>query len=181
MSLIERGTLQPATAVALFSRREPMKKFIEIFQGRIDGVGFLHGRGDGFQGLVSIAGDADHDGFIVRNAPGFDQLFCDGDFGATRGFGENTFGAGQQLDAFEDFLIRDAFTPAAGFTDGLNDLIAVGGITDRDGAGDGVGLHWRNEISALMERVDNRGTAARLRRIDFAPGIFDQANLDELF
>src|SRR5690348_9474095 len=37
-----------------FFRREPMKKLIEILQGRIDRVGFLHGRGDGFQSFVTV-------------------------------------------------------------------------------------------------------------------------------
>src|SRR6185503_6876690 len=76
-----------------FSRREPIKKLIEIFQGRIDRVGLVHGRGDGFQGFIAVAGDADYDGFIAWNAPGLDEFFCDGDFGASRGFGENSFGA----------------------------------------------------------------------------------------
>jgi len=49
-----------------------MKKPIEILQGSIDRVGLVHGRGDGFQGFIAVAGDADYDGFIAWNAPGLD-------------------------------------------------------------------------------------------------------------
>ena len=59
----------------------------------------------GFQGFVAIAGDADDDRFVTRNSSLLDQFLGHGDFGAAGGFGEDPFGAREQLDAVENFVV----------------------------------------------------------------------------
>src|SRR5437867_629010 len=68
----------------------------------------------------------------LGNPAALNQLFGDGHLGSASGFSEDPFGSREQLDAFEDFLIRDALTPAAGFAHRLKDIVAVGGIADGD-------------------------------------------------
>src|SRR5947199_8124557 len=111
---------------------EPLIELVEILQSRANSVGLFNALRYGFQRLVAISSDADHDGFVSGNPAALNQFFGDGHLGSASGFSEDPFGSREQLDAFEDFLIRDALTPAAGFAYRLKDIVAVGGIADGD-------------------------------------------------
>src|SRR4029450_9719879 len=137
----------------------------------------LDASGDGFQSLVSVTRNADDDRFITWDPPVFDKFLGDGNLGSASGLREDAFGLSEQLDAAENFLVRDAFAPTARLADRLDDVVAIRRIADGDRAGDGIGLDRTDEVGALVQRVNNRRAAGRLRWINLTHSCFGQPPL----
>ncbi len=95
--------------------------------------------------------------------PWRDELQRHRERGAAGGFGENALGAREQLDRVDDLGIARHVAPSARLAHRAQDVVAVGGISDRDRLGDRVGLDRRYQVGALVQRMDDRRGAGRLR------------------
>src|SRR6266576_6131353 len=65
--------------------------------------------GDGVGGLQAVAGDAHNRCFVLLEAILGDESLLEAGGHAARGFGEDAFGFGKQLDGGDDLGIRDIF------------------------------------------------------------------------
>src|SRR6266508_5153868 len=100
-------------------RLQLMKQLVKILLRCVNRKRLLYASGDGFQSLVSITRNADDDRFVTRDLPIFDKFLGDGNLGSASGLREDAFGLSEQLDAAENFLVRDAFAPTARLADRL--------------------------------------------------------------
>ncbi|GAY12093.1 ComEC/Rec2-related protein [Pseudonocardia sp. N23] len=142
--------------------------------GRGDAVG------DGVERLEAVAGD-EQDGLGVGvDLAGLDELLRGGDGDPTRGLGEHTLGAGEQLDSVAHLVVGDVPDRPAGAAHRVQDVRAVGRVADRQRAGDRVRLHGPDDVVALLERRRHGGAAGRLRTEHLVRGGLDEAELAEL-
>ena len=153
----------------------------EVVDVRADDDRLLDDVGDGVLRLQAVAGDADDDLLVARNAALLDQLLRDGQGDAAGGLGEDAFGLGEQQHRLGDFLVVDVLAPAAGFAHDLDGEVAVGRIADGQRLGDGVRLaHGAMRIQARLEARGDRVAAGRLGAVDLALRLLvEQADLVE--
>src|SRR6266851_8518984 len=113
---------------------------LESVETRGDRFGSRKFGGDGVGGLQAVAGDADDGRFVRLDAILPDELLRDAGGHAARGFGEDAFGFGEELDGGDDLGIGDVLGPAAGLTNLFYREGAVGRIADGERARDRIGL-----------------------------------------
>src|ERR1700674_378052 len=86
---------------------------LEDVEARGDRFGRRECGGDGVGGFQAVTGDADDGSFLWLDAALCDEFLGDAGGHAARGFGENAFGFGKQLDGGDDLGIGDVLGPAA--------------------------------------------------------------------
>src|SRR5262245_20273709 len=94
-------------------RRELVVKRVEFLQARVDDMWTGDAGGDRLERLVPVAGDADDDRLVARDAAELDQLLGHRHGGAASRLGENPFALREQPDAGDDLLVADRLCPAA--------------------------------------------------------------------
>ncbi len=103
-------------------------------EARLDGGReriLLRDRVNGFQAVAGNAGD----GRVARiDVALLEQFLSDAGGYAAGRFGENSFGFGEQLNAFNDFRIGNVFRPAAAFANRARGVITVRRISDGERA-----------------------------------------------
>src|SRR5215510_6127651 len=163
-------------------RSKSVVQVVKILQARIDDKWLLNFSRHGFDRFVTIPSDANHNRFAACNPSLFDEFLGDCHCGFPSRFGKNTFGASEQLNSLDDLFIRYGLTPTARIAHYPEDVVAIGRVANGDRLGNGIGLHWRNQIRAFVQSLDHRRTASRLGGIDFRyMRILDQANFFEFF
>ena len=136
--------------------------------------------GDGVEGLQAVTGD-EQDGLGVGvDLAGLDQLLRGRDGDATGGLGEDTLGAGQQLDGVAHLVVGDVADRAPGAAHRVQHVRAVGRVADRQRAGDRVRLDGADDVVALGERRRDRRAAGGLRAEHLVRGRLDEPELAEL-
>ena len=109
------------------------------------------------------------------DAPLGDQFLRDAGGHAARGFREDAFGFGEQLDGGYDLGIGDVFGPAAGVPDLVHRKRAVGRITDGQRARDGIGFLRLEASQVALHRIGDGRAAGCLRAEEFHRFRFDPA------
>ena len=136
--------------------------------------------GDGVERLQAVTGD-EQDGLGVGvDLAGLDQLLRGRDGDATGGLGEDTLGAGQQLDGVAHLVVGDVADRAPGAAHRVQHVRAVGRVADRQRAGDRVRLDGADDVVALGERRRDRRAAGGLRAEHLVRGRLDEPELAEL-
>src|SRR5882672_10468104 len=142
----------PWMKVFLYSRTRSRgaKLRVEVSLERVEARGDRFGgrkfRGDGVGGLQAVASDADDGGFLRLDAILPDEFLRDACGDSARGFREDAFGFGEQLDRIHDLRIGNIFGPAAGVTDEFNGIRPVGRIANGERTRDGI---WFLRLEAL--------------------------------
>ena len=131
-------------------------------------------------GLVAVAGDADDDRLVARNRAVLDQLDRARQRRAARGLGEDAFGLRDQLHGVENLAVGRHRARAAARADGGEHLESVGRIADRDRSRDRVRLHGIGKLETVLERLDDRRAAGRLRGVNRRQIAVDQADFLQL-
>src|SRR5262249_31621165 len=93
-----------------------------------DAGGLLDPVQHGLERLVAVAGDADHDRLVARDAALRHQLAGDRHRGPARGLGEDTLGPRQELDGVDDLGVADRLAPAPRLAHGLLRVVTVGRV-----------------------------------------------------
>ena len=120
--------------------------------------------GENVGGLQAVARDAEDGGFVGQNAILAIEIAGASDGDSACGFGEDAFGFGEQSNGIDDFGIADVFAPSAAAFDGLDRVVAVGGVADGDRARDGRGLLRLDLGAACFYGRRDRRAACGLRR-----------------
>src|SRR5580704_6084213 len=157
-----------------FSIREPIEQRIEVFQSRVDFRRLIDRTGDRLDRLVAVTCYR-HDHRLVRfDAPLLDQLERDRERGAAGRLRKNSLGACEQLDRVDNFRVGRDLAPSAGIAHRLQHVKAVGRISNRDRLRNRVGLHRRYQVGMLVQRVNDRGGAGGLRRMNLELAALDE-------
>ncbi len=87
-----------------------------------------------FQAFITIAGDADDNGLVARDAALVDEFLGHGHFGAARRFRKYSLGAGEQYDRIDDLDIGRRPPSAASVAHRMDHVITIGGVANGDGS-----------------------------------------------
>ncbi len=111
---------------------------------------------------------------------GLDQAAQAGDGHAAGGLGEDALALGEQADALNHLFVADGGGGAPGFGHRTQSIVAVRGVANRQGLGDGVGLNRPDALRALLPGRDDRRAALRLAAGHLGLDAVNQAQLGQL-
>src|ERR1022692_1680327 len=127
----------------------------------------------------AISGDAYHGRFLRQDSVLAIELTRCADRDTAGGLGEDAFGFRQQADRIDDLGIAHILAPSAALLDGLDGVVAVGGIADGERTRDGRRLLRIDLRAASLHSRRNRRASGSLRSEELYLLLFDQAELGE--